>query len=235
MLYFAARPSNWPCTVRNVLARQIYFTGIQALTIVAIMGLTVGISVVTQAGVWLSKVNQTDLFGPLISTVIIQNLGPLLVNFVVIGRSGTAIATELANMVINREVKLLDSQGIDPFVYLVAPRVLGTAIAVLSLTLVFIALALTGGYSFGVLFDIAAVRNVPFIQSVFSPIQPLDWLSFMAKTLIPSFATAAICCVEGLSAKPVITAVPQAGTRAVVRSMGTLFVISGLISLLQAL
>ena len=229
------RSSTWRPSVRNVLVRQIFFTGLGALPVIAVAGLTVGISVVAQAGVWLDRVDQSALFGPMVTTVVIQNLAPLLVNFFIIGRSGTAITTELANMLVNGEIKVLDSQGVDPFLYLVVPRVIGMAISVLCLTIVFIAVALLGGWLFGLILDIHALRNTPFTEAILLSIEPLEMLSLLAKILIPSLVTGAVCCVWGLSIQPVITAVPQAGTQAVVQSMGALFIISVLISLLGLL
>lgn len=234
-LELALRPATWRSTVRNVLARQIYFTGVEALPVITIAGLTVGISVVTQAGMWLARVDQPALFGPLVTVVVIQNLGPLLVNFFVISRSGTAITVELGNMVINQEIKVLESQGIDPAVYLVVPRVVGVVISVLCLTIAFVTVALLGGYLFSLLLDIRALPSRPFAESIFVSMGPPQMLAFVAKTLLPGLVTGAICCAQGLGIQPVVTAVPQASTRAMVRSVGALFIGSVLITLLELL
>ncbi len=234
-LWLALQPASWRPSTRAVLIRQIFFTGLGAVPITAIAGLAVGISVVAQAGVWLDKLDQSALFGPLVSTVVIQNLGPLLVNFFVIGRSGTAITTELANMVVHDEIKVLDSQGIDPFLYLVLPRIIGMALSVLCLAITFIAIALLGGWLFGLILDIHALRNTSFIETIFRSLWPMDMLIILAKTVIPGLVSGAVCCVWGLSVAPVVTAVPQAGTHAVVQSISALFILSVLISLLELL
>jgi phospholipid/cholesterol/gamma-HCH transport system permease protein len=230
-LSLAVRPSTWTSMVREVLARQIYFTGVGALSITCVGGLMVGISVVAQAGVWLARFDQSAYFGPLVANVVVQNLGPLLVNFFVIGRSGTAMATELANMAVHHEVEVIDGQGVDPFVYLVVPRVIGMAISVLCLTILFVTVALLGGYLFGIALQVPALAGGQFANGVFLSLRPGDMVLFVLKTTLPALVTGAVCCMYGLRVEPVLTAVPQAGTRAVVTSVWAMFVLSALTSL----
>jgi phospholipid/cholesterol/gamma-HCH transport system permease protein len=232
----AATPKAWPRTVRNVLARQVLFTGYEAVRFVSVVAIMVGISVVVQAQVWLGKVGQTALLGPVLVTVVIRELAPLLANFIVIGRSGTAIATELGNMNVNGEVRVLDGLGLDPFVYLVIPRVLGVALSVFCLTIIFIVVSFISGFLFGLLAGATSSRDPGlFFNDVMSAVRPADVINLLAKTWIPGLLTGAICCIEGLGVRTAITEVPQAATRAVVQSITALFVFSALVSLLTYL
>src|SRR5262249_54458503 len=92
--FLAMRPRYWPRTVRNVLARQILFTGVEATTLMASVAIVVGISIVLQAQVWLAKVGQKALLGPLLVVLIVRELAPLLANLVVLIRSASAVAAE---------------------------------------------------------------------------------------------------------------------------------------------
>ncbi|MFH0878429.1 MAG: ABC transporter permease [Lentisphaerota bacterium] len=235
VLCFSVHPYAWPRTVKNVLARQILFTGYEAVRFISTIALMVGISIVVQTQVWLNAVGQSGLLGPVLVMVIVREVGPLLANFVVIGRSGTAIATELANMNVNGEVRVLDALGLDPFTYLVIPRVLGVALSVFCLTVVFVVVSFVSGYVFGVLMGSTAGDPLKFLNSVLKSISPADVFNLLAKTFIPGLLTGAICCVEGLSVSASVTEVPQAATRAVVRSITSLFVTSALVSLLTYL
>ena len=226
----AVRPAAWPRTTRNVLARQILFTGFEAMRFVALLAIMVGISIVVQTQVWLTKVGQSQLLGPVLVMVIVREVGPLLVNFVVIGRSGTAMSTELGNMKISGEVHLLDVQGLDPFAYLVVPRVLGAAVSIFCLTVVFIMVSFVSGYVSGLLMGAHPGPPGLFIASVFRALQPADVINLLLKTWIPGLATGAICCQAGLSVSAAVTEVPQATTRAQVRSTTALFIISALVS-----
>ncbi len=232
VLAASARRESWPRTVRDVLARQILFTGIEATRFVSLLAFMVGISVVVQTQVWLGKVGQSALLGPVLVMVIVREVGPLLVNFIVIGRSGTAMATELGNMRISREVHVLDAQGLDPLIYLVMPRVLGAAISIFCLTVIFIVVSFISGYLSGLLLGANTGDPGLFAASVFKAVKPADVFNLLAKTLIPGLVTGAICSTEGLSVSTAVTEVPQAATRAVVRSAAALFIVSAVISLI---
>jgi phospholipid/cholesterol/gamma-HCH transport system permease protein len=73
-------------------------------------------------------------------------LGPLLVAVLVVGRSGTAIAAEMASMKLDREVDSLYATGVDPVTYLLVPRILGGITSLLVLVVVFDLVALVGGF-----------------------------------------------------------------------------------------
>ena len=96
VLFLAGRPSYWRRTVRRELAKQILFTGIDALGLTLLIAVLAGISVVAQVQLWLTRLGQSEMLGSILVTVLVREVGPVLVSVLVIGRSGTAIATELA-------------------------------------------------------------------------------------------------------------------------------------------
>ena len=78
----------------RVITRQILFTGVDALPVVSAIALMLGFIIITQAGTQLPKVGAGALLGNITVVVVIRELGPLLTAFIVVGRSGTAIATD---------------------------------------------------------------------------------------------------------------------------------------------
>lgn len=232
VLFLATRKATWPRTTRNVFSRQILFTGVEALKFVSLVAVITGLSVVIQAQIWLGKTGQSQMLGTILVTVIVRELAPLLVNFIVIGRSGTAIATELANMKVLGEIHLLECQGIDPLLYLIVPRVLAMSACVFCLTIWFIVVSFGGGYLYGILAGVGAGAPNLFITNVLKAVHFPDVVSLLTKTFLPGFMTAVICATEGVSVSGAITEVPQAATRAVVRSIAALFILSAIISVL---
>jgi phospholipid/cholesterol/gamma-HCH transport system permease protein len=235
VLRLATRPSTWRRTVRDVLARQVLSSGVEAAPFTIIVAFLVGISVVVQAQLWLGRVGQTQLLGPVLVAVVIRELGPLLANIIVIGRSGNAIAAELGHMRLSGEVRVLDAQGLDPMVYLVVPRALATMIAVLCLTVIFIVVCLSSGYLFGRMLGARTGGILAFLDSVARAIGPWDVFNVVSKSLIPGLLAGVICATEGLSVSETITDVPKAIARAVQWSVVALFFTSALISLLTYL
>ena len=231
----AARPGTWTAPLRNVLARQILFTGLEATSFVSLIAVIVGVLVVVQAQYWLTRLGQTALIGPILTAVVLRELGPLLTNFVVIARSGTAISTELANMKVHGEVRALDAMGIDPFVYLAIPRVLGVAASTFCLTIIFLGVTFLGGYACMWVILLGDIDMGLFFGNIIGAVTVTDVFSLLAKSILPGMLTGAICCDEGLGVGTAATEVPIAASRGVMRSVAALFVASLLISVMAYL
>jgi phospholipid/cholesterol/gamma-HCH transport system permease protein len=227
-----ARPDFWKRTVRAEIARQIYSAGVEASRFVAYVAFALGVSVVAQALAWMHKFGQTKSLGPLLVAVLVRQAVPVLTNLLAIARNGTALTTELGTMQASGEVRVLDAQGLDPFVYLVVPRVLGLTIAVFCLNVIFLFVAFASGYVFSTLLSPDIEDAAAFVRSVLVSVGPLDLVNFLAISLFPALFTGAICCIEGLAVGSSVTEVPAAARRALARSVRALFLTTALISFL---
>ena len=201
----AIRPDTWRRPVRSVLARQVLFTGVDAIPFIAMVAAVIGLSVVLQTQAQLAKLGQTTLVGPILVAVVLREAGPLLVNLVVIMRSGTAIASELSTMQLNGQIRVLDAQGLDPFPYLALPRAVGVAISVFCLTILFVLVSFAVGYGVGVMIGAPMGGGTIFMESVAKAVLPADILNLVAKTLIPGLLTGIICTTEGLGVRKALT------------------------------
>ena len=175
------------------------------------------------------------MLGPLLVTVVARELGPVLINLIVIVRSGSAMTTELGVLKINGEVRALETQGSDPFLQLVMPRVLGTAVSTFCLTVVFILVAFASGYLFAAWAGKGSRDLLLFADTVSRAIQPKDIFNILAKSILPALFASASCCIGGLGVGGSVTEIPQATQRALTRSVAGLFVISATVSLLTYL
>ena len=232
VVMLALRPTSWPPPTRMVLARQIIFTGYDAIGFMAAVALLAGLSVVVQAQLWMGRLGQSEKLGPLLVAVLLREVGPLLVNFIVIGRSATAMAAELAGMKVRREVDVLDAQGLDPLVFLVMPRVIAMSVSVFGLAILFGVFSLGSGYLFGAFLGTGPGDPGVFMRSVIGGVSPDDVINILAKTLVPGLLTGVIAANEGLSIEGVATDIPQAVTRTVVRSNLAVLVVMVLVSIL---
>jgi phospholipid/cholesterol/gamma-HCH transport system permease protein len=229
------QPRHWVRTVRNGLARQILATGVEPLLFVCAMAVFVGLAVVVQLAFWTGATGQSQLLGPLLVSVVARELGPVLINIVVIVHSGSVMATELGIMKIDGRIHEIVAQGISPFTSLVMPRVVGAAVSTLCLTVVFVLAAFASGYLFGAWLGTGSRNLWFFTDTVVHAIQPYDAIGILAKCILPGLFTAASCCIGGLGVGGVVTDIPQATQRALTRSVGGLFVISAVVSLLTYL
>jgi len=190
---------------------------------------------VVQLAFWTGKAGQSQMLGPLLVAVVARELGPLLTNVIVIVRSSSAMATELGVLKIKGDVRALEAQGNDPFLYLVMPRVLGVAVSTFCLTIVFILVALASGYLFGAWLGTGSRDVWFFTNTVLNALHPQDVVSILAKSILPALVTSASCCIGGLGAGDSVTDIPRATQRALTRSIAGLFVISAVVSLMTYL
>lgn len=229
------QPRHWARAARNALARQILAIGIEPLLFVCGLAVFVGMAVVVQLAFWTGATGQSQLLGPLLVSVVARELGPVLINIVVIVRSGSVMATELGLMKIDGRIRELEAQGVAPFTSLVLPRVAGAAVSTLCLTVVFIFAAFASGYVFGAWLGTGSRSFWFFIDTVVHAIRPLDATGILAKSLLPALFTAASCCIGGLGIGGAVTDLPNSTQRALTRSVAGLFVISAGVSLLTYL
>ena len=130
------------------------------------------------------------------------------------------------------EVRALDTQGLDPFIYLVMPRVLSLTVSVFCLAVLFVVVSFASGYLCSLLLSPAIADPGTFIHSILFSLNPVDVINFLAKSIIPALFAGAICCAEGLRVEASVAEVPEATKRALSRSVRALFGISALVTLL---
>jgi phospholipid/cholesterol/gamma-HCH transport system permease protein len=124
--------------------------GVETLPVVALLAFAIGAVLALITTGQLQRVGATPLVARIVSIAVLREMGALMVGIAIAGRLGSAIAAEIASMVADREVDVLGVVGVDPFDYLVAPRVLALAIAGPLLVVYANALGLLGGLFVGV-------------------------------------------------------------------------------------
>lgn len=197
------------------LTRQIYFTGASATAGIVTRGAFIGTLII----VYVIEILEADaaLAVKILLWVVLREIGPLLAAFLMLQRSGTAIATELALMHITGEVASLRLMRVDPCDYLVVPRVVGMAVSTAVLTFYVQAIAVGGGMLLS-----ALVVNATFNEladSFFLLASPMDIVYSLLKSLLFGVSIAVIACYHGLHPPGIsINAIPKAAISAITQS-----------------
>jgi len=197
----------------RVLVMQILFTGIEALGITAAMALAIGAAINLIGSSLLSEFGQGKLMYTILIVVIARELGPLLTAFIVIARSGTAIATELGGMAVGHEIEAYVAVGVNPISYLAAPRFLGVVVSMVVLDVYFNIFGLMG--SFVVVQFLRPIGFDEYFRSLFAALTPGDLLSGFAKSLVFGVIVSVVSLYRGFSVEASVTEVPVAGIKAV--------------------
>jgi phospholipid/cholesterol/gamma-HCH transport system permease protein len=201
--------------VHSIILTQVLYTGVQALTLVSVIGLLIGASIIIQTNMMVPA--DGELIGRILVTVIVRELAPLITAIVVAGRSGTAIATELGNMKVNSEVLALSSLGVDPARYVVLPRLAGTIVSVVALMIYFTVVSLSAAFVLGALSSGASLES--FRAGIAGGVMPYDLSLFLLKGVGLGTIVGWLSCHFGLEVKSSPTEVPQQASRAVVMSL----------------
>jgi phospholipid/cholesterol/gamma-HCH transport system permease protein len=214
-------------SVRMVLYRQIYFTGVEALGTVALIAALLGIVIITEVASLIGS--NAELTGKILVWTVVRELGPLLTATLIVARSCTAVASELGSMKLNGEVSHLITMGIDPYGYLLVPRILGMTIAVVLLTVYFQLCSIAGGLVFSsqLFLHIEFLRH---LQGIFAELRVFDIAISLLKSLVFGILLSAGSCYHGFRVKASLTEIPQVTAVAVIQSLFLMFVIDGLIT-----
>ncbi len=204
-------------TVFSVVSAQIYFTGFQALPLISVLALASGTIVILQSSTNLSLLGGGALLGDLMVAIIVREVAPLLTALIVIARSGTAVASEIGNMRVNREIEALEAMGIHPLSYVVFPRLVGGIVSVICLSVYFVVVACMGGY-----LVTNVLHAIPFsfyADSLARAFSSADVGLFFLKNTFSGAIIFMISCYQGLMVKQAPHEVPQVTTKAVVNSV----------------
>lgn len=220
-------------SITSVVAAQLYFTGWQATHIIVGIAFTVGFVFIAQMMNPMLGFGNADGAIKLLLGVVIRELAPLLTGLIVIARSGTAVASELGNMKVNREVDAMIVMGIHPLNFIVFPRLIGGAFAVLVLGCYFAFFAGFAG-------SLAAwfVVKIPPAYFMSQLLGQLGWTDFWllgTKLFLSGLFIFAIASYHGLSAQKSPTEVPIVTTQAVMKSIIFILIINFVISALYYL
>lgn len=202
--------------VRNFLL-QVYFTFVQSWPMVMILGVGSGLAIAFQANMGLAFLGSDNQLGKLLVFIVFRELTPLAASLLLIARSVTAMAAELATIKVQQEVEALQVMGISVYHYLLAPRVAGGVVSLFCMAVAFWACALVGGYlgaNFGADYPVDH-----YLTSIARSLKPADFLVFALKTFIVGGVVTRIACARGLSLVNAPFEVPIVTNRAVVDSL----------------
>ncbi len=207
------------------LISQIYFTGVEAIPLVAFLALVIGTATIMQAATVMPKIGASDYFGNVMVLVVIREVGPLFTAFLVAGRTGSALSTYLGNMKVQQEIDALRTMGIDPVRYLVYPSFAAMIIAMFCLTIIFNLVAIFGGYLVVklltlMLSDFADVQLSLslFLERILASMGVMDGVFGIIKPVFFGILVSIIACYHGINVSNDIREVPKATTNGVVNS-----------------
>ena len=214
----------------KILVMQILFTFVHAMGISMFLAVAIGAAVNIIGMPMLTMLNQQSLIYTLLIMFITRELGPLLTAFIVIARSATAIATEIAGMVISHEVEAYISVGVDPIEHLAVPRFLGVTFSLILLNIYFSIFGLAGSFLVAQLFSSTPIDY--YFSNLLQHLSIQDILLSIIKSIAFGAIISIVAVIEGFSVERASTEVPVAGLKAVSGAFALCIVVNVLLSVL---
>jgi len=213
----------------RVLTMQILFTGVEALSVIATISLSLGAVIVIQGLSLLPQFGQDQLTFDILIIIITRELGPLLTGLIVTARSGTAIATEVGNMVVSHEIEAWTVTGINPIRHIVVPRFIGVTVSTLLLNLYFNIFGLLG--SFVVTQFVNPIPLREYLSGLLASLSLTDVVSSVVKSVVFGAIIAVVATFHGLQVERATTEIPVAAIRSVGQGITLLIIADAVITL----
>lgn len=207
--------STPPLEYSRVL-QQIRFIGFQSILVIFLTGAFTGMVLGLQGFYTLNRFGSTALLGPMVALSLIRELGPVLSALMVTGRAGSAMTAEIGIMRITEQIDALKLMGLNPFRYLVVPRLLACLISLPLLSSIFNVVGIFGGYLIGG--RLLGVGEGTYFGEMANYVDLEDILRGIYKSLSFGVLITWVCCYKGYTAGFGAEGVSKATTQAVVLS-----------------
>lgn len=215
----------------RLLLQQMEFVGNRSLGIMIMAGFMVGGIFGFQLGEIFRLFGAESLIGASTGFALSRELAPIVGSFLVTARAGSAMAAELATMKVNEQIDAMRVMAVNPFSYLVAPRLAGAILMMPILTMTFIISGVIASFIIGTLFYSIDVAD--FFAKIRWMMTSSDlWLG-MQKAALFGFVFSSIGCYQGFKTQGGAKGVGRATTTAVVTSYVSILVLDFFITYIQ--
>ena len=202
---------------RGTFTDQAIAVGSKGLPIIALILFLIGAVSSLQAAVQLRKFGANIYVADLLAIGITRELGPLMTAIIVSGRSGSAIAAEIATMKFTEELDALRTMALEPLRFVAVPKMWAMVVCVPMLTIMADFLGILGGVLIGV--TSIGVAPQAFIDQVLSSLFLKDIVTGLIKSVSFAWIITIIAVYRGLKFSGGAAGVGHATTASVVTSI----------------
>lgn len=204
--------------------------GAQALPIVSIISLLVGMILAFVGAVQLKQFGADIYDANLVAVAMAREMGAIMTGIVLAGRTGAAFAAQIGAMQGNEEIDALTTLGISPVEFLVLPRMLALIAMTPLLCIYADAVGIFGGFVVG----IATLNVTPtaYILQTQAAITLGDLSIGIVKGSVFGALIAVTGCLRGIEAGRSAAAVGGAATAAVVSGILAIIITDAIFAVL---
>jgi phospholipid/cholesterol/gamma-HCH transport system permease protein len=214
----------------TALLHHIEETGLNALPIVGLLSLLIGIVMAYQGADQLRRFGAEIFTVNLVGISILREIGGMMAAIIVAGRSGSSFTAQIGSMKVNQEIDALETLGLNTIEVLVLPRMVALMITLPLLTFFSNVMGLAGG-------AVMSYFNLGIqLPAFLHQLRPVigGWVFWIGLIKAPAFAAiiAVVGCFEGLKVEGSAASVGRGTTQSVVESIFLVIVADAAFSIL---
>jgi phospholipid/cholesterol/gamma-HCH transport system permease protein len=196
------------------VTRYVQETGANALPIVGLMSMLVGLVIAFSSAIQLAQFGANIFIVDLIGIGVSREIGPLMAAILLTARSGSAFAAEIGTQKISEEIDAITVMGLKPIPYLVIPRIVATLITLPLLTIFADMFGVIGGMIIAhISLDVSPTVFLARMQEVISL---WDVASGVVKSFVFAVLIAGTGCYRGMETSGGAMGVGRSTTASVV-------------------
>jgi len=216
--------------LRSDLFQYCQDAGAAALPIVSLISFLIGM-IFAFVGIM-----QLNMFGAgiftanLVAIAMIREMSAIMTAIIMAGRTGAAYAAQIGTMKVNEEVDALTTLGMNPFDFLVTPRIIALVIMMPLLTMYSSLMGIIGGAAVGlVMLDVTFVQ---YVQQTIDAVGLNSLFGGLFKAIVYGSLVALAGCQQGMACGNSALAVGQSTTKAVVMGIVLIVVSAALLTVI---
>ena len=215
---------------RSDLLLTIQECGVQALPIVSLISILVGLILAFVGAVQLEQFGAQIYVANLVGISTVREMGAMMTGIIMAGRTGAAFAAQIGTMQVNEEIDALKTLGFVPMDFLVLPRMLALILMMPLLCVYADLLGILGGMIVGVgMLDLTLIQ---YVDQTVGALTLTDFAIGIFKAVIFGILIAVSGCLKGIQCGRSASAVGAAATSAVVMAIILIIVADGLFAVL---
>ena len=212
----------------RLFVQQCLQVGVYSIPVVMITGAFTGMVLALQTASAFRLFGAENLVATVVALSMTRELGPVLTGIMVAGRVGSAMAAELGTMRVTEQIDALHTLATNPVQYLVVPRLWATTLMLPCLVIVSDFLGILAGRFIAV--EVLGNSSVIYFKRTVQYLDAADIGVGLLKAALFGFALALISCYQGYTVRGGAREVGFAVNRAVVISIGLIFLINYLVT-----
>jgi phospholipid/cholesterol/gamma-HCH transport system permease protein len=215
---------------RSDLTLLIQDAGVQALPIITLISLLVGLILAFVGAIQLKMFGAQIYVADLVGIAMAREMGAMMSAIVMAGRTGAAFAAQIGAMQVNEEIDAFKTLGISPMEFLVIPRVVALTLMLPLLCLYAVCVGILGGVIVGV--EMLDLSFAEYWNETVLAVSLTDFYIGLAKSAVFGALVALSGCFRGMQCGRSASAVGVATTSAVVTAIVLIIVFDAIITVI---